>query len=62
MSISEALVHQGYDPMYIWHIIDDMQERITISCEWPDDVLLSYGLDPNFIFQLLNVKQCSYPS
>ena len=60
MSISEALVHQGYDPDYVHEIINDMRDRVVILCEWPDDVLLDYGLDPNFIFQLLNIKQCNY--
>ena len=60
MSLSEALVHQGYDPNYVHQIIDDMRDRVVILCEWPDDVLLDYGLDPNFIFQLLNIKQCNY--
>lgn len=62
MSISEALVHQGYDPNYVHEIIDDMRDRVVILMEWPDDVFLDYGLDPNFIFQLLNIKQCSYPN
>lgn len=62
MSLSEALVHQGYDPMYIHEIVDAMRERVVISCEWPDDVLLDYGLEPDYIFQLLNVEQCNYPS
>lgn len=60
MSLSEALVHQGYDPMYIHEIVDLMHERVAINFEWPDDVLLDYGLEPDYIFQLLNVKQCSY--
>ena len=62
MSLSEALVHQGYDPDYVHEIIDDMRDRVVILMEWPDDVFLDYGLDPNFIFQLLNIKQCSYPN
>ena len=62
MSLSEALVHQGYDPNYVHEIVDLMHERVAINFEWPDDVLLDYGLDPNYIFQLLNVKQCNYPS
>jgi hypothetical protein len=60
MSISEALVHQGYDPNYVHKIIDDIRDRVVILMEYPDDVFLDYGIDPNFIFQLLNIKQCSY--
>jgi len=62
MSLSEALVHQGYDTDYVHEIIDDMRDRVVILCEWPDDVFHEYGIDPNFIFQLLNIKQCNYPS
>ncbi len=62
MSLSEALVHQGYDPDYVHEIMDDMRDRVVILMEWPDDVFADYGLDPNFIFQLLNIKQCSYPN
>jgi len=56
MSISEALVHQGFDPNYIHEMIDDMRDRIVIDNEYPDDVLMDYGLEPDYIFQLLNVK------
>jgi hypothetical protein len=56
MSISEALVHQGFDPNYIHEMIDDMRERIVIGNEYPDDVMLEHGLEPDYIFQLLNIK------
>jgi hypothetical protein len=56
MSISEALVHQGFDPNYIHEMIDDMRDRIVIGNEYPDDVMLEHGLEPDYIFQLLNVK------
>ena len=56
MSISEALVHQGFDPNYIHEIIDEMRDRIVIDNEYPDDVLMDYGLEPDYIFQLLNVR------
>jgi hypothetical protein len=56
MSISEALVHQGFDPNYIHEMIDVMRDRIVIGNEYPDDVMLEHGLDPDYIFQLLNVK------
>jgi hypothetical protein len=56
MSISEALVHQGYDANYIHEVIDLMRERIVIGHEWPDDVMLEHGLEPNYIFELLNVN------
>jgi len=46
----------------VHEIIDDMRDRVVILCEWPDDVFHEYGIDPNFIFQLLNIKQCNYPS
>jgi hypothetical protein len=56
MSISEALVHQGFDPNYIHEMIDEMRDRIVIGNEYPDDVMLEHGLEPDYIFQLLNVK------
>lgn len=56
MGLSEALLHQGYDPMYIHEIVDEMRDRVVIDNEYPDDVLADYGLEPDFIFQLLNVK------
>jgi hypothetical protein len=56
MSISEALVHQGFDPNYIHEMIDLMRDRIVIGNEYPDDVMLEHGLEPDYIFQLLNVK------
>jgi hypothetical protein len=56
MSISEALVHQGFDSCYVHEIIDLMRERIVIGHEWPDDVMLEHGLEPDYIFQLLNVN------
>jgi hypothetical protein len=56
MSISEALVHQGFDPNYIHEMIDDMRDRIVIGNEYPDDVMLEHGLEPDYIFQLLNIK------
>jgi hypothetical protein len=56
MSISEALVHQGFDPNYIHEMIDVMRDRIVIGNEYPDDVMLEHGLEPDYIFQLLNVK------
>ncbi len=56
MSISEALVHQGFDPNYIHEMIDSMRERIVIGNEYPDDVMLEHGLEPDYIFQLLNIK------
>lgn len=62
MSLSEALVHQGYDPTCIHEIIDEMRDRVVILMEWPDDVFADYGLEPDYIFQLLNVKQCNYLS
>jgi len=62
MSLSEALVHQGYDPEYVHEIINHMKDRVVILMEWPDDVFADYGLEPDYIFQLLNIKQCSYPN
>jgi hypothetical protein len=56
MSISEALVHQGFDPNYIHEMIDDMRDRVVIGNEYPDDVMLEHGLEPDYIFQLLNIK------
>lgn len=56
MGLSEALLHQGFDPMYIHEIIDEMRDRVVIDNEYPDDVLADYGLEPDYIFQLLNVK------
>lgn len=56
MSISEALVHQGFDPNYIHEMIDEMRDRIVIGNEYPDDVMLEHGLEPDYIFQLLNIK------
>lgn len=56
MSISEALVHQGFDSCYVHEIIDEMRDRIVIDNEYPDDVLMDYGLEPDYIFQLLNVR------
>jgi len=56
MSISEALVHQGFDPNYIHEMIDVMRDRIVIGNEYPDDVMLEHGLEPDYIFQLLNIK------
>lgn len=56
MSLSEALVHQGFDPCYVHEIIDEMRDRIVIDNEYPDDVLMDYGLEPDYIFQLLNVR------
>jgi hypothetical protein len=56
MGLSEALLHQGYDANYIHEMIDLMRERIVIGHEYPDDVMLEHGLEPNYIFELLNVK------
>jgi hypothetical protein len=56
MGLSEALVHQGFDPCYVHEIIDEMRDRIVIDNEYPDDVLMDYGLEPDYIFQLLNVR------
>lgn len=56
MGLSEALLHQGYDANYINEIIDEMRDRIVIENEYPDDVLMDYGLEPDYIFQLLNVN------
>jgi uncharacterized protein (DUF433 family) len=54
MTLKEALINQGNDPDEVAEIIEDMTSRVHDG-EDPDDVLDDYGLEPDYVFDLLDL-------
>ena len=57
MNLYQALQNQGYDYEEVDEIIEEMRTRIIIHNEWPDDVLYDYGLEPDYVLELLTEPQ-----
>lgn len=53
MTLKEALIAQGHSEQVALDIIDDMRYQVHIAGENPEDVLDMEGLEPDYIFDLL---------
>jgi len=52
MTLKEALIKQGNDISTVYDIIEEMKNDV-IDGYSPEDVLLEYGLDADYVFDLL---------
>lgn len=54
MSLLEALLNQGeYTKQEALEEIANMRERVIVYGEDPDEVLSDYGLEPDYVMDLL---------
>lgn len=53
MTLKEALMGQGHTEEEALDIIDDMRYQVRVEGEDPEDILYVEGLEPDYIFELL---------
>lgn len=54
MTLTQALLNQGNDAPEVRDILADMMERV-LGGEDPEEVLYDYGLEPDYVHDLLEV-------
>lgn len=54
MTLREALIHQGNDPDVVDDIIAEMVSQVYDGRN-PEDVLLDYDLEADYVFELLTI-------
>ena len=53
MTLTQALLSQGYDAQEVEEIIYEMFDRVYGMDEDPEDVLADYGLEPDYVADLI---------
>jgi len=53
MNLRNALINQGNAPADVDEIIESMVEQLDSGLD-PDSILFDYGLEPDYVFDLLD--------
>lgn len=51
--LEKALISQGHTPKQALEIMEEMVEDVLNGGD-PEDILYSYGLEPDYVFDILN--------
>ena len=55
MTLTQALLNQGYDAQEVRDILADMMDRVYDQQEDPEEVLADYGLEPDYVLDLIGL-------
>jgi uncharacterized membrane-anchored protein len=55
MTLTQALLNQGNDAQEVRDILADMMDRVLEQQEDPEEVLADYGLEPDYVMDLIGI-------